>query len=66
MNPVLKIEVRCIHEKNRPRLQTTERPFLYVQSPTDWRALCVRGTVFTVAARMRADGECWVMQGGIK
>ena len=62
MNPVEKIMVRCVSENGKLRLRTETNPAMYVQAPTAWRTLCVRGTAFSITARLRSDGECYVLQ----
>lgn len=62
MYPVEKIMVRCVAEQGKLRLRTETSPAMYVQAPTAWRYLCERGTAFSINARLRADGECYVLQ----
>lgn len=48
----------AVQEKGRIRLrqENTPRP-LYVTCPRDWRSQIERGTVLTIVAHVRADGE---------
>ena len=56
--------VRAVVEKNRIRVRVegAGHKARYVQCSREWRESLERGAEFTIRAKMRADGECYVMQ----
>jgi hypothetical protein len=58
------ITVRAVVEKGqtRVRVEGANPRARYVQCPRQWRESLVRGAEFAIAAKLRADGECYVMQ----